>query len=423
MAKFSQTFLQGLLQPTYQQGLFDVARNIGQAPAVMGLQRRREEEAAKFKTMGPVDQADYMLSGAKTPQQIASAQALKSTAVKTGSQTSVANLELARQQALMSGNEEEARRIEGIMKRVAVEGNLGSTVLSDISGKTDKQIKARNDAAYTVKVREASAAAVEREAMIANRAAILGNSNLPINESVDALQLPEEDKAEIIKKAADIRKLRESNSEAVEAQKLGTYHTQYLKNNPSLANNPSVLEALTTIKSETTSPGARRQAVKNIISVIEKDFERKESERNSKDRVELEADLAITHVSGLESPSEGVIGRDLIEVINDKYPVGSESREELVKFVTSLMLENPELRNNPEQAVVEGLNLITAGRPGFDSELETGRREAVVKKADKRAAYKQELIDEGKSEAEAEAQIKKEETEASIYRARTTQGM
>jgi len=37
MAKFSQTFLQGLLQPTYQQGLFDVARNIGQAPAVMGL--------------------------------------------------------------------------------------------------------------------------------------------------------------------------------------------------------------------------------------------------------------------------------------------------------------------------------------------------------------------------------------------------
>ena len=408
MAKFSQTFLQGLLQPTYQQGLFDVARSVGQAPAVMGLQRRREEEAAKFKTMGPVDQADYMLSRAKTPQQIASAQALKSTAVKTGSQTSVANLELARQQALMSGNEEEARRIEGIMKRVAVEGNLGSTVLSGISGKTDKEIKARNDAAYTVKVREANEAATEREALIRNRAAVLGNSNLPINESVDALQLPEEDKAEIIKQATDIRKLRESNSEAVEAQKLGTYHTQYLKNNPSLANNPSVLEALTTIKSETTSPGARRQAVKNIISVIEKDFDRKESERNSKDRVELAAELAITHVSGLESSSEGVYGQDLIERINDEYPIDSDARKELVNFITSLMLEKPELRNNPEQAVVEGLNLITAGRPGFDSKLEEGRqlnKELEEKRRAKREAAKQQLMSDGMTEKQAEARL------------------
>jgi hypothetical protein len=413
MAKFSQAFLQGLLQPTYQQGLFDVARSVGQAPAVMGLQRRREEEAAKFKTMGPVDQADYMLSRAKTPQQIASAQALKSTAVKTGSQTSVANLELARQEALNPSDgspprEEEARRIEGIMKRVAVEGSLGSTVLSDISGRTDKQIKARNDAAYTVKVREASAAAEEREAIIANRAAILGNSTLPINESVDALELPEEDKAAILKKATDIRKLRESNSEAVAAQKLGTYHTQYLKNNPSLANNPSVLEALTTIKSETTSPGARKQAVKNIISVIEKDFTRKESERNSKSRVELEADLAISHVSSLESPSEGVIGRDLIELINDKYKVDSDARKELVKFITSLMLEKPELRNNPEQAVVEGLNLITAGRPGFDSELEKGRqinKELEEERTAKREAARQQLMSEGMTEKQAEARL------------------
>jgi len=428
MAKFSQAFLQGLLQPTYQQGLFDVARSVGQAPAVMGLQRRRDEEAAKFKTMGPVDQANYMLSRAKTPQQIASAQALKSTAVKTGSQTSVANLELARQEALnpsdgSSPREEEARRIEGIMKRVAVEGSLGSTVLSDISGRTDKQIKARNDAAYTVKVREASAAAEERKAIIANRAAILGNSTLPINESVDALELPEEDKAAILKKATDIRKLRDLNREAVESENLGTYHTQYLKNNPSLANNPSVLEALTTIKAPTASPGAKKRAVKDIISLIEKDFERQESERNSKDRVELEAGLAISHVSGLESPSEGVYGQDLPELIKDEYSEGSDSRKELVNFITSLMLEKPELRNNPEQAVVEGLNLITAGRPGFDPELETGRKEAIVKKAEKRNIYKQGLIDEGMSEAEAEAQIKKEEAEMRKYRAKTTQGM
>ena len=423
MAKFSQAFLQGLLQPSYQQGLFEAARGLGQTPGIMRMQQQQQEEAEKFKAMGPVDQANYMLSRAKTPEQIAAAQALKSTAVKTGSQTSIANLELARQQALATNNDEEARRIEDIMKRVAVEGNLGSTTLSNISGKTDKEIKARNDAAYQVKARQAEAAAAERKAMIANRAAVLGNSNAPINESVDGLDIPEEDKAEIIKKATEIRTLRDSNREAVESQKLGPFHTKYLQDNPNLANNPSVLEALTTIKADTTTPGARRQAVKDIISIIESDFENKEAERNRRDRVEIDAEVAISHVSGLESPSEGVLGRDLIEQINDVYPPGSDNRKELVTAITSLMIEKPELRNNPEQAVVEGLNLITGSKPGFDPELETGRREAIAVKAEKREIYKQELIDEGKSEAEAEAQIRKEEAEASRYRAKTTQGM
>lgn len=43
MAKFSQTFLQGLLQPTYQQGLFEAARNVGQTPALMREQEQRQQ--------------------------------------------------------------------------------------------------------------------------------------------------------------------------------------------------------------------------------------------------------------------------------------------------------------------------------------------------------------------------------------------
>jgi hypothetical protein len=42
MAKFSQAFLQGLLQPTYQQGLFEAARGVGQAPVIMRMQQERE---------------------------------------------------------------------------------------------------------------------------------------------------------------------------------------------------------------------------------------------------------------------------------------------------------------------------------------------------------------------------------------------
>jgi hypothetical protein len=43
MARFSQAFLQGLLQPTYQQGLFEAAKGLGQTPAILDLQREEEK--------------------------------------------------------------------------------------------------------------------------------------------------------------------------------------------------------------------------------------------------------------------------------------------------------------------------------------------------------------------------------------------
>jgi len=44
MAKFSQTFLQGLLQPSYQEGLFTAARGIGAAPQMRALQQQQQGE-------------------------------------------------------------------------------------------------------------------------------------------------------------------------------------------------------------------------------------------------------------------------------------------------------------------------------------------------------------------------------------------
>ena len=44
MAKFSQTFLQSMLQPTYQEGLFTAARGIGQAPQMRALQQQQQAE-------------------------------------------------------------------------------------------------------------------------------------------------------------------------------------------------------------------------------------------------------------------------------------------------------------------------------------------------------------------------------------------
>ena len=48
MARFSQAFLQGLLQPSYQQGLFEAARGVGQTPGIMRMQKEQEQQRQKM---------------------------------------------------------------------------------------------------------------------------------------------------------------------------------------------------------------------------------------------------------------------------------------------------------------------------------------------------------------------------------------
>lgn len=66
MAKFSQAFLQGLLNPSYQQGLFEAAKGLGQTPGLMRMERqRKEEEARKQQTARLVASGQQMEDQAK----------------------------------------------------------------------------------------------------------------------------------------------------------------------------------------------------------------------------------------------------------------------------------------------------------------------------------------------------------------------
>lgn len=48
MARFSQALLQGLLNPAYQQGLFEAARGLGQTPGLMAANKQRQEQQQKL---------------------------------------------------------------------------------------------------------------------------------------------------------------------------------------------------------------------------------------------------------------------------------------------------------------------------------------------------------------------------------------
>ena len=64
MAKFSQAFLQSMLQPSYQEGLFTAARGIGAAPQMRAMQQqlsRLQAEQEQLATMNPIQRFDFAI--------------------------------------------------------------------------------------------------------------------------------------------------------------------------------------------------------------------------------------------------------------------------------------------------------------------------------------------------------------------------
>jgi len=115
MARFSQAFLQGLLQPTYQQGLFEAAKGLGQTPAIMGLQRQEREQKQKLADI----YSTAMQPGTTSVQMFQAAQQLMAqgkteeaisllTQARQLSQTETSQLQLQQRQEVIS---ESARRL------------------------------------------------------------------------------------------------------------------------------------------------------------------------------------------------------------------------------------------------------------------------------------------------------------------------
>ena len=181
MAKFSQAFLQGLLQPSYQQGLFEAAKGLGQTPAIMNLQRQEREDLARMKTMSPVEQADFMVSRAKTPEQLQAATALKTTAVRGAGQESLALLQqrMNDAQRRMSefsavGNVSQTEAIKAEMQQledamVSVARQTGQANMAQFMGEADRR---------EASVRQAEYDAIEKQATVLGNKVKLGKASL-----------------------------------------------------------------------------------------------------------------------------------------------------------------------------------------------------------------------------------------------------
>lgn len=151
MARFSQQMLSSLLDPARSQRYTEIGRSVGQAPGMLATRRREEQEAERLKAMSPVERADYMMSQAKTPEQIAAAESAKTTALQGAGQESLSVLQgrMADAQRRMSEFSKmgETSRVEAAKAEmqsledamVAISQQTRQTDMSRFVGEADRQ--------------------------------------------------------------------------------------------------------------------------------------------------------------------------------------------------------------------------------------------------------------------------------------------
>lgn len=151
MARFSQAFLQGLLQPTYQQGLFEAARNVGQMPGLFAQEKEREERMKKMAQMGPVDLAKFNEERALRtgdPTKVLQAQQVTQGVVQQQTEQSLTQLDAARRKAVKEGNIAEAESIEETMEKVASAAGLDPSKITGRTATESAQIESQREANF-----------------------------------------------------------------------------------------------------------------------------------------------------------------------------------------------------------------------------------------------------------------------------------
>ena len=112
MAKFSQAFLQGLLQPTYQKGLFEAAKSVGQLPAVLDIQKQEKEAQERMR---------QVVSGPPTVERIAQIRSMAASMAVTNPERAKAltNAANSMQKQYDALQKQEDQALTGIAQTIA----------------------------------------------------------------------------------------------------------------------------------------------------------------------------------------------------------------------------------------------------------------------------------------------------------------
>tara|TARA_R100001463_G_scaffold134197_1_gene196129 strand:- start:3660 stop:4979 length:1320 start_codon:yes stop_codon:yes gene_type:complete len=403
MAKFSQAFLQGLMQPTYQQGLFEAARSVGQAPGVMGLEKRQQDRQEKERAQ---------LAGIMTgdPSQVGQrVQQLRQLAVQARS------TEQRQRYTLAADALEKSARTKGIQDISVLMGELDRAVdprridqlqqqISDISVSSMQSDPTRFVGLGSDRKEQVTEMMEDQSARrIDNLAGAISRSSVDIPSYIDNLPsikddpqsgVTEAERASLLKASTDLRQIRDDHTNLKDEGTLPASYREILDNNKELRESPAVADALAVLArakdpDQTVNPGAAATAANTIRDAVTTEYGRQLEIDRSTNRLERKANNMVENLLTEGGISEWVYGEDLVEIVDrikdEGRNITKEMKDDFYSFIAQEIEKNPDVDRNV--AIKTALDLLGEE---YDIRLEEGREQNVEERqqeeADRQAA-------------------------------------
>lgn len=424
MASFANSFLQGLINPTYQQGLFTAAQGAGSFS-------RRQQEAEQFKQL---TSGIGGTAGSSAMSRINQLQQLAMEAARRGDTAKSSAYTAAAKQLQTTIRTQGVNEISTLMQQMQTSVDpvfiketqnkimalATSTMQSDPTkfvGLGSKRIQEVDTLMETASERKVESVANALAASRDIKDIVNFVDTLPSFEEDPQRGFTQREKNALIREATGLRKLRDDHQQLAASGVLPEGHRDILNANPELAKDPRVVDALDVLSrksdpNKTVSAGEAAAAVTTIRSVVEDEYARQATVNRSKDRLDAKAEKMVDRLLEQDSISEWVYGEDLLEVtsriIND-----DDMKDDFYSFVAQEIEKNPDV--DPQVAVKTAIDLLGEERE-IDPRLEEGRQlnqaEAEQEAAEKEAAINALMEREDLSRKDAVRRLNQLEAEA-----------
>ena len=395
MARFSQAFLQGLLQPTYQQGLFEAARGVGMTPGIMRMEKQEKEEQEKLQQL-----------------------------ITTGDPSQIsARVQQLRQMAVQATSTEKRRKYTAAAD--ALENSIKTKGIQDISvlmGELDKAVDPVRIDALQQQISDLAVSSMQSDPTkfvglgsarkekvmeimedqsakrVDNLAGAIARSSVDIPAYIDRLPSVEDDpqrgvteaeRSSLLKVATDLRQIRDEHVDLKEKGTLSPKYKEILDKNKELRESPAVAEALDVLAkakdpNQTVSPGATARAADTIRDAVTAEYGRQLEIDRSTNRLEARADRMVDALLEEGGISEWVYGEDAVELVR-RVKDDDDLNEDFRSFIAQEIEKNPDVDKNV--AIKTALDLLGEK---YDLRLEEGRQQNVEERqqeaADREAA-------------------------------------
>jgi len=381
MARFGESFIQGLMNPTYQQGLFTAAQGAGSFP-------RRQQEAEQFKQLTSGASGS---GGSSAMSRINQLQQLAMEAARRGDTGKSNAYTAAAKQLQTTIRTQGANDIAGLMQQMqtSVDPNFiketqqqimelaTSTMQSDptkfvgLGGKRIQEVDTLLETSSERRIDSfANALAASRD--VTDVVAYV--DNLPSSKN-DPQGFSDREKNALIREVTGLREVRDNHQTMISKGVLPTGHMKILNANPELKNNPQVQAALDVFArkkdpNQTITQGELNSAATAIRSVVDNEYTRQATVNRSKDRLNAQAEKMVDRLLEEDSISEWVYGEDLLEVVS-RISNDDDMSEDFYSFVAQEIEKNPDV--DPQVAVKTAIDLLGEERE-IDPRLEEGRQ-------------------------------------------------